>query len=255
MNVSSDAEDDPWEHRSPVISAAYLTDVDALRRALAAGADVNARVGNGWTAMHLVLSRPLHFKPEACAEMVSMLLEAGLDLNARDTIRGRTPLHFAVRAGRIDSVAALIAAGASLTIEDDAGKPPIDAVTNRNCRRIVPMLLRAGSDMPYIDQERPGSSDTTWWFHYFDPDARWGFTPYHEGNYRKLSNYFFKIFMSNSGSKLFLSGPAGPGPGTFATYEKAHRAKLSAIFVPKFPQLPAEIVPTIVAYAFHTGWY
>ena len=25
--------------------------------------------------------------------------------------------------------------------------------------------------------------------------------------------------------------------------------------VPKFPQIPAEIVPTIVAYAFHTGWY
>ena len=50
-----------------------------------------------------------------------------------------------------------------------------------------------------------------------------------------------------------LSGPKGRG--TFATYEKAHRAKLSAVFVPKFPQLPAEIVPTIVAYAFHTGWY
>ena len=115
MDDSTDSFDDSQERRSPVISAAYLTDVDALRRALAAGADVNARVGNGWTAMHLVLSRPLHFKPEACAEMVSMLLEAGLDLNARDTIRGRTPLHFAVRAGRVDAVEALIAAGASLT--------------------------------------------------------------------------------------------------------------------------------------------
>ena len=79
--------------------------------------------------------------------------------------------------------------------------------------------------------------------------------PYDKENYRILSNHFFKIFMSNSGSKLFLSGPAGPGPGTFATYEKAHRAKLTATFAPKFPQLPAEIVPTIVAFAFHTGWY
>ena len=79
--------------------------------------------------------------------------------------------------------------------------------------------------------------------------------PYDKENYRILSNYFFKIFMSNSGSKLFLSGPAGPGPGTFATYEKAHRARLTKTFVPKFPQLPAEIVPTIVAFAFHTGWY
>ena len=51
-----------------------------------------------------------------------------------------------------------------------------------------------------------------------------------------------------------MSGPS-PGLGTWATYEKAHREKLSRVFVPKFPQLPAEIVPTIVAYAFHTGWY
>ena len=49
------------------------------------------------------------------------------------------------------------------------------------------------------------------------------------------------------------SGPKGRG--TFATYEKAHREKLARVFAPKFPQLPAEIVPTIVAYAFHTGWY
>ena len=84
------------------------------------------------------------------------------------------------------------------------------------------MLLRAGSDMPYIDQERPGSSDTTWWFHYIDMSSRWGLTPYHEGNYRKLTSYFMKIFMS---------GTPGVGPGTFATYEKAHRARLAKTFV------------------------
>ena len=92
--------------------------------------------------------------------------------------------------------------------------------------------------------------------------------PYDKENYRILSNYFMKIFMS---------GP-GPGPGSFALYEKDHRARLTKTFVrlsaeikfpaaprhrrdvvptqvPKFPQLPAEIVPTIVAYGFHTGCY
>ena len=74
-----------------------------------------------------------------------------------------------------------------------------------------------------------------------------------------------------------MSGPS-PGLGTWTTYEKDHRARLTKTFVrlsaeikfpaaprhrrdvvptqvPKFPQLPAEIVPTIVAFAFHTGWY
>ena len=60
--------------------------------------------------------------------------------------------------------------------------------------------------------------------------------------------------LKNYLKEILMSGP-GPGPGTFATYEKAHRASLARVFVPKFPQLPEEIVPTIVAYAFHTGWY
>ena len=34
-----------------------------------------------------------------------------------------------------------------------------------------------------------------------------------------------------------------------------HRRDVVPTQVPKFPQLPAEIVPTIVAYAFHTGYY
>ena len=86
----------------------------------------------------------------------------------------------------------------------------------------------------------------TLWFHYFDRDARWGFTPYHEGNYRKLTSYFMKIFMS---------GTPGVGPGTFATYEKAHRARLTAIFVPKLPSLPADAISHIVGLWAHTGYY
>ncbi len=54
--------------------------------------------------------------------------------------------------------------------------------------------------------------------------------------------------------KVSLSGPGGVR-GTFATYEKAHRARLTKTFVPKFPQLPPDVIPTIVAFGFHTGDY
>ena len=43
--------------------------------------------------------------------------------------------------------------------------------------------------------------------------------------------------------------------GSWAAYERAHRARLTKTFAPKFPHIRAEIVPTIVAFAFHTGWY
>ena len=43
--------------------------------------------------------------------------------------------------------------------------------------------------------------------------------------------------------------------GGFVPYERAHRASLAAIFVPRFPQLPEEIVPRIVEFWAHTGFW
>ncbi len=43
--------------------------------------------------------------------------------------------------------------------------------------------------------------------------------------------------------------------GSWAAYERQHRADLVRIFVPKFPQLPPDVIPTIVAFGFHTGDY
>jgi hypothetical protein len=43
--------------------------------------------------------------------------------------------------------------------------------------------------------------------------------------------------------------------GSWAAYERQHRARLTRCFVPKFPQLPPDVIPTIVAFGFHTGYY
>ena len=213
------------------MDACHKQDAVALRRALEAGGDVNVRETGGWTPIHKVLYRGDN------VEMVTMLLKAGIDVNAC-TIANCTHLHLAVSQGRVDCVAALLAAGASLTVKYGGGtrRLPLDCVTNKHegFRRILPMLLRAGSDMPSLDRLAYGETDQPF------PHVK----PFGGSDRQILQNYLRKIL---------LSGPKGRG--TFATYEKAHRAKLSAIFVPKFPQLPAEIVPTIVAFAFHTGWY
>ena len=41
--------------------------------------------------------------------------------------------------------------------------------------------------------------------------------------------------------------------GGYVPYEKAHRAKLAAIFAPKFTWVPAEIIPTIIGFWAYTG--
>ena len=43
--------------------------------------------------------------------------------------------------------------------------------------------------------------------------------------------------------------------GGYVAYEKAHRAKLAAIFVPKLQRLPADAISHIVGLWAHTGWY
>ena len=243
MDDSSDSEDDSlrssdsedaWTRarNSPIMVACHKRDAVALQRALAAGADVNVRETGGWTAIHNLLYDGDH------VEMVSMLLKAGLDVNAC-SIADCTQLHIAVSQCRVNCVATLLAAGASPTVIS-CGRTPLDSVTTKNngCLRIVPMLLRAGSDMPSLDrleQDQPIRRLFPYAVNY----------PSERKKQQILKNYL---------KKVFLSGPGGVR-GTFATYEKAHRMSLARVFVPKFPQLPAEIVPTIVAFAFHTGWY
>ena len=41
-------------------------------------------------------------------------------------------------------------------------------------------------------------------------------------------------------------------PGGFTAYEKAHRQRLVAIYLPKFPKLPAEMLERIVIYSYES---
>ena len=43
--------------------------------------------------------------------------------------------------------------------------------------------------------------------------------------------------------------------GGFRQYERQVTKSLAAIFEPKFPKLPAEVIPTIVAFWAHVGDY
>ena len=65
--------------------------------------------------------------------------------------------------------------------------------------------------------------------------------------------------MNSKKRALYLSGGKKTGftavaaAGGFARYERAHRTRLAAIFIPKFPQLPAEVVHHIVPFWADVG--
>ena len=44
-------------------------------------------------------------------------------------------------------------------------------------------------------------------------------------------------------------------PGGFKAYEKQHLQDMTAIYEPKFPQLPKEVVRHLMTFCFHLGYY
>jgi len=129
-----------------------------------------------------------------------------------------TPLHLCVRKGNIDAISLLLAAGASPSLKSEAGRTPLHYSLEIENKRVLPTLLRGGAPLPRIQEIQD-----------------WGISSRAQANRR----YIEKVAAA----------------GSWAAYEKQHRARLVRTFVPKFPRLPPDVIPTIVAFGFHTGDY
>ena len=159
---------------SPVADAAQRGDLDAVRRLLRDGADVNAPQGDGMTALHWAAERgdgplcevllyagarvdagtrighytPLHLAARAAHPAVAeMLLEAGSDPSAATTNSGATPLHLAAASGDPRVIEVLAAAGADVNAREAAwGQTPLIFAAAANRVAAVEALLEAGAD-------------------------------------------------------------------------------------------------------------
>ncbi len=153
--------------------AAISGDVGKVDLLLAAGADVNAQGRGGETALALAgwqgdaaMVRELVKRGadptaeiegatpltnaviDGQAAVVVVLLEAGVDLEARDRLVGdRTPLHWAavVDYGSTDTLSALLASGADLTARDEHGDTPLRLAQANGNPHFAALLLAAGA--------------------------------------------------------------------------------------------------------------
>ena len=201
-------------------------DADALRRALANGGSPNIYDPNTYGIAPLMR---VCWAGQNAPELVAILLAAGADVNA---IHGNnlSPLSEAVNKGKLACIRVLVAGGASLT-QECSGLTPVEWMSaSANCRRVLPLMLRLGSPLPRLEAQAHGR--TRRWM-------RYGQTPFDEIFYQILLAYRNKVAAA----------------GSWAAYERQHRARLARTFVPKFPRLPPDVIPTIVAFGFHTGDY
>ena len=173
---------------APIHDAARDADVETLRRLLAEGVSPNATLTIAETPLHRLClrdggdraacfellrdaganleaidflgNRPLHCAVwRGNAGLLSLLVQSGVNVDATNT-ENSTALHVAARRGATDCVEVLLAAGATPNLLEENGRTPFGVAVLWRRRRIWPLFLRAGAEIPtdythpYIERVR-----------------------------------------------------------------------------------------------------
>ncbi|KAK3546543.1 hypothetical protein QTP70_026530 [Hemibagrus guttatus] len=112
--------------------------------------DVDLKNKTGYTAVMLASLQPLDTDMDI--KVVQQLMELG-DVNARAGQVGQTALHLAVRHGRASTVRLLLAHGANVNAQDQAGTTALISACDRGHTDIVRILLQdPDCDISLTDQ-------------------------------------------------------------------------------------------------------
>ncbi|MBV8729806.1 MAG: ankyrin repeat domain-containing protein, partial [Acidobacteriia bacterium] len=123
----------------PIIEAAKSGDRYGLRVLLEKKADVNARSGDGSTALHWAAYRD-------DLETAGALLRAGAEPNAQTDLKV-TPLWLASQNGSAAMVARLLGAGANPNLALLAGETPLMVAARSGYSAVMEELLASGADV------------------------------------------------------------------------------------------------------------
>ena len=244
--ADSDSESDYQEPETlPIFDTVCAFDVEALRRELAAGADPNLvnplsefsllNYAVCWRSAYLEQIRER-------LECISVLLEAGASVDL--VTGGRTPL-FWIAGNEFASyhavIAMLLEAGADPNFTDTRFDPQwhrsvLAKAAENGTAGVVRLLISAGA----VDLDRALDLAIT------------------NGKRRSCAQ------LLRAGAALPATISVIPSPtdvyiqkirakGNYKAYEKAHRQRLVAIFLPKFPTLPVEMLGRVLEFTWDIG--
>ena len=136
----------PMPGTPALIEAARANDADRVRALIDAGADVNARQGDGATALHWAV----HRNNLAAAHL---LLDAGADANAANGLDA-TPLWLAAENGSAPMTTLLLDAGAEPGVPLALGETPLMIAARSGAAETVALLLDAGAHPNAAERDR-----------------------------------------------------------------------------------------------------
>ena len=123
--------------------AAKRGDVEAVRKFIAEGQDVNAINKKGKPVLWMAVRG-------GNVEVVRLLLDAGANPSLQDPLVG-TSLHLAAASGRIDITKLLLDHGANINeLSDRLNEPPIFQAVRRRHADEVTLLLERGADPNHV---------------------------------------------------------------------------------------------------------
>ena len=128
-----------------VIEAVKAGDLDAVRTLIADGANVNARYGDGVTALHWAAH-------QNALDTAILLIEAGAAVNAANDL-GATPLWLAAMNGSARMVERLLEAGAEPNVALKMGETPLMTAARSGNLGAVELLLEHGADVNAAEHE------------------------------------------------------------------------------------------------------
>ncbi len=151
LAAGADLTADTNSYRQPVELAARNENLAVLQALLAAGADVMIQDPVDVTLLHIAAEYNTN------PDVIQYLLDAGLQVDARDRYLDKTPLHAAASYNENPQVIeVLLAAGADVNARDESGETPLAATFLRYALRstlarsasaaVIEVLLSAGAD-------------------------------------------------------------------------------------------------------------
>ena len=119
------------------VLAARAGNAELVTLLLAHGADVNSRDQSGWTPL-------MRAAMKGHVEAVRVLLNHGAEVNAQENGEAWTALHWATARGHADVVALLLSHGADYSLRTQDGMTPLMLAMKEGHEKIVRALEQAG---------------------------------------------------------------------------------------------------------------
>ena len=220
-----------------ISTAVKAFDVEALRREIAAGVNPNMNY-----CLHaVIIKRPFKKRLQERLECISVLLEAGAAVDL--TYSGLTPLHYAAGnkyAAYQAVIAMLLEAGADPNFTDTYHRSVLVHAAAAGTSGAVRMLISAGA----VDLDRA--------------------LKHAIANGKQRSCTLLLRAGAAIPAGVFDASDRGPrqtrayierirAAGGYKAYERVHRQRLVAMFLPKMPHLPHLLLGRVLEFAYDVG--